>query len=31
MEIKYGKGTTEFGPGVEIALTGDEVAVAIDA
>lgn len=31
MNIKYGDGTTEFGPGVTIELTGDEVAVAIDA
>lgn len=31
MEVKYGEGTTEFGPGVSIELTGDEVAVAIDA
>lgn len=31
MEIKYGQGTTEFGPGVSIELTGDEVATAIDA
>ena len=29
MEIKAGNGTTEFGPGVEITLTGDEVAAAI--
>lgn len=31
MTIKHGKRTTEYGPGVEINLTGDEVAVAIDA
>jgi len=31
MKVKYGKGKTEYGPGVEIELTGDEVAVAIDA
>lgn len=31
MKIKYGKGPTEYGPGVEIKLTGAEVAVAIDA
>lgn len=31
MKIKQGKGTTEYGPGVEIKLTGDEVATAIDA
>lgn len=31
MKVKFGKGKTEFGPGVEINLTGDEVAIAIDA
>ena len=31
MEITYGKGTTKYGPGVNIHLTGDEVAIAIDA
>jgi hypothetical protein len=31
MKIKYGKGTTEFGPGVDIVLDSDEVATAIDA
>lgn len=31
MEIKYGDGKSEFGPGVSVELTGDEVAVAIDA
>ena len=31
MEIKLGEGKTEFGPGVSIDLTGDEVALAIDA
>lgn len=31
MKVKYGKGPTEYGPGVEIKLTGDEVAIAIDA
>lgn len=31
MNIDFGKGTTEFGTGVEIKLTGDEVASAIDA
>lgn len=31
MEIKYGGGTTKYGPGVSIELTGDEVATAIDA
>lgn len=31
MKIKRGRGTTPYGPGVEIKLTGDEVATAIDA
>lgn len=31
MQIKYGEGTTQFGPGVNIDLTGDEIASAIDA
>lgn len=31
MEVRFGDGTTEFGPGVSIDLTGDEVAMAIDA
>ena len=31
MNIEYGKGRTEHGPGVSIHLTGDEVALAIDA
>lgn len=31
MHIKYGDGTTEFGPGVGIELSGDELATAIDA
>ncbi|HUP06828.1 MAG TPA: hypothetical protein VMU47_06745 [Caldimonas sp.] len=31
MKIEYGSGVTEYGPGVDIELTGDEVAVAIDA
>jgi len=30
-KVEIGNGTTEFGPGVEITLTGDEVAIAIDA
>ena len=30
MDIQYGAGKTEYGPGVEINLTGDEVARAID-
>lgn len=31
MKVKYGNGKTEYGPGVDIILTGDEVARAIDA
>jgi len=31
MNIKYGKGTTTYGTGIDIELTGDEVAIAIDA
>lgn len=31
MKIKRGCGESEFGPGVNIELTGDEVATAIDA
>ena len=31
MRISYGKGTSKYGPGVSIKLTGDEVATAIDA
>lgn len=31
MEVKYGEGTTVYGPGVSIELSGDEVATAIDA
>jgi len=31
MTINFGTGTTEYGPGVDIALTGDEVATAISA
>ncbi len=31
MKVKYGEGRTEFGTGVAIELTGDEVAIAIDA
>lgn len=30
MEIDYGKGTTEYGTGVDIKLTGSEVAMAIE-
>lgn len=28
-EIKYGRGKTEYGPGIEIVLTGEMVAIAI--
>jgi hypothetical protein len=31
MKIEYGKGTTEYGPGVSIHLDGDEVGRAISA
>lgn len=31
MIVKQGEGRTEYGPGVSIELTGDEVARAIDA
>jgi hypothetical protein len=31
MDIMHGNGTTEYGPGVIIDLTGDEVALAISA
>ena len=31
MEIKHGKGTTEYGKGIDINLTGNEIAIAIDA
>jgi hypothetical protein len=31
MKVKFGKGSTACGPGVSICLTGDEVAIAIDA
>lgn len=31
MIVKFGDGPTEYGPGVDIELTGDEVATAIDA
>lgn len=31
MNIQFGKGKTEYGTGVQIDLTGDEVATAIDA
>lgn len=31
MEVNFGRGKTEYGPGVSIELTGSEVATAIDA
>lgn len=31
MKVSYGKGSTEYGPGVSIELTGSDVATAIDA
>jgi hypothetical protein len=31
MNVKQGNGTTEYGPGVSVDLTGAEVATAIDA
>lgn len=31
MDIRYGDGSTKYGPGVQIDLSGDEVATAIDA
>lgn len=31
MIVRNGSGKTEYGPGVEIELTGDEVATAIAA
>ena len=31
MIVKHGKGNSEYGPGVDIILTGDEVATAISA
>jgi hypothetical protein len=31
MNVQFGKGTTKYGPGVEINLTGEDVALAIDA
>ena len=29
MKVKFGKGTTEYGPGVQINLKSEEVALAI--
>lgn len=31
MRVAYGKGTTKYGPGVSVSLSGAEVAIAIDA
>lgn len=31
MNVRYGRGKTEYGPGVSITLTGAEVATAINA
>jgi hypothetical protein len=31
MNIKFGEGITKYGPGVDIELTSNEVATAIDA
>ena len=31
MNVRYGNGKTQYGPGVLIDLTGDEVATAISA
>ena len=31
MKVDYGNGTTKYGPGVSIRMTGDEVAIAIEA
>lgn len=31
MNIEYGSGKTEYGPGVSVNLDGNEVATAIDA
>lgn len=31
MRVEYGNGPTQYGPGVSIHLSGDEVATAIDA
>lgn len=31
MKVNYGRGTTEYGPGIEIKLTGVEVVRAIQA
>jgi hypothetical protein len=31
MNVKYGNGKTEYGPGVQIDLDENEIAIAIDA
>lgn len=31
MKVALGNGTTKYGPGVDISLTGDDVALAISA
>lgn len=31
MEIRFGDGKTEYGPGVAIDMTGDEIALAVFA
>jgi hypothetical protein len=31
MNVRFGDGPTQYGPGVSIELTGDEVALAIEA
>jgi hypothetical protein len=31
MDVKFGEGRTKYGPGISIELTGDDVAMAIDA
>ena len=31
MQIQYGQGKTQYGPGVSINLTGEEVAMAISS
>jgi hypothetical protein len=30
MTVKFGEGKTEYGPGIDITLTGEEVAIAIE-
>lgn len=31
MDVRFGNGPTKYGPGVSVSLSGDELAVAIDA